>query len=225
MRVSVAFGAGAILVGASPCTVSLTKQLSVFPCTEGVNYGCTGAIGDAMMWTRATNSSNGCRGVFDCDGTPDVKCDVDGIGTHACKCGGTPAGLRLPSFLSHNMVLQRGNASLWGWATPSETVKVTVSGVNGAPVATASAVAAAGNGAWRVSLLVSALPNTTVSVTSSAGAGRPGSGRSSLALTNVAFGDVFLCSGQSNSECAVLLRTSRVNVRLCAQRRIALLRP
>jgi hypothetical protein len=33
------------------------------------------------------------------------------VATHAA----VPAQLRMPSFISDNMVLQRGNATVWGW--------------------------------------------------------------------------------------------------------------
>ena len=40
--------------------------------------------------------------------------------------GGTADALRLPSFISSDMVLQRGRATLWGWAHANATVTVTV---------------------------------------------------------------------------------------------------
>ena len=52
-----------------------------------------------------------------------------------------PSTLRMPSFLSDNMVLQRGNASLWGWAAAGERIKVTVSAQGGSVLATATGVA------------------------------------------------------------------------------------
>jgi hypothetical protein len=100
--------------------------------------------------------------------------------------------LRMPSFLSDNMVLQRGNASLWGWAAAGERIKVTVSAQGGSVLATATGIARAGDGAWAVSLQVPGpLPSSSIAVLAEAS-------NASLQLANVAFGDVFLCSGQSN---------------------------
>jgi len=99
--------------------------------------------------------------------------------------------LRLPSFLADNMVLQRGNATLWGWDAPGNTVSIRAVDVEGdVEIFSGSAMAGADDGAWRVSVPV-AEPhgNVTVTVTS---------GDEIAALRNVAFGDVYLCSGQSN---------------------------
>lgn len=99
------------------------------------------------------------------------------------------ANLRLPSFLASNMVLQRGNATIWGWAVAGESIEVTViDAAAGSPVANSSAVANAKDGSWRVSVRVDTpMTNTTVKVSTST--------KDSLSLTNVAFGDVILCSG------------------------------
>lgn len=99
--------------------------------------------------------------------------------------------LKVPSFLSDYMVLQRGNATVWGWDAPGNSVSVrVVNEEDGSELASVSALASKDEGAWRVLLSVaSALGNTTVVVSSSSG---------SVTLSNVAFGDVYLCSGQSN---------------------------
>ena len=103
--------------------------------------------------------------------------------------------LALPSFLSDHMVLQRGGAVLWGWATPGAVVVVTVKDSAGKVLATghgATAAAAAARGEWSVPITVSAAqPTSTVEVNA---------GSASVVLSDVAWGDVFLCSGQSNSE-------------------------
>lgn len=63
----------------SSCSVSLEQQLSHDSCALGKSFGCYD--GRAEMYT-----SNGCRGVFTCDGVKGVRCDVDGPGTHDCPC-------------------------------------------------------------------------------------------------------------------------------------------
>ena len=62
------------------CAVSLTKQLSVAPCTLGASFGCT--ADNASVWTDA-----GCRGDFSLNGAP-VTCDVNGTGEHTCPGAG-----------------------------------------------------------------------------------------------------------------------------------------
>jgi sialate O-acetylesterase len=100
---------------------------------------------------------------------------------------------RLPSFLSDHMVLQRGHGVVWGWAAPGEnvlaTVKADVTG-GGRVLAHASATAAA-DGAWQVTLSVEAQLTSVLEVRTAS---------VSVVLQDVAWGDVFLCSGQSNME-------------------------
>jgi sialate O-acetylesterase len=111
-----------------------------------------------------------------------------------------PDHLALPSFLSDHMVLQRGGAVLWGWAAPGSIVVVTVKDGAGKVLATGhgSAAAAAG-GDWSVPISVSE-PQPTSMVEVNAGS-------ASVLLSDVAWGDVFLCSGQSNSALAHVLRS------------------
>ena len=86
------------------------------------------------------------------------------------------------------MVLDRANATVWGvGAKPAATITVSLGGSASSWKATVSA-----DGAWTVSL--GGQPpgaGHTLSVKCSDG--------SSAQLTDVAFGDVLLCSGQSNS--------------------------
>eukprot|EP00936_MAST-01D_sp_MAST-1D-sp1_P000925 g925.t1 len=107
--------------------------------------------------------------------------------------GGTPDALRLPSFISSDMVLQRGRATLWGWAHANATVTVTVrsSAIDGRLLHAARAVAST-SGTWSTNVSQQeAVASTIVTISD---------GTSEIALANVAFGDVFLCSGQSNME-------------------------
>ena len=95
------------------------------------------------------------------------------------------AQIRLPRFFADGMVLQREtDIPLWGWATPS--ARLTVS-LNGAEVTTT----VRSDGTWNVMLPAQK-------------AGGPYeltvSGDGLLTLHDVLVGDVFLCSGQSNME-------------------------
>lgn len=108
----------------------------------------------------------------------------------------------LPEFFDSNMVLQRDTPARVYSSTgnPGETVTVTAvkDGGYGDTTTSASTVVPA-NGSWVVSLPPQkASTGWTVTVT----AGRDLSKRTTV-LKNVAFGDVYLCSGQSNMEVRV----------------------
>ena len=103
------------------------------------------------------------------------------------------SGVTLPRVFGSNMVLQRDmQAPIWGWAPAGEEITITLSAeAEGAePVSTTTAVADA-DGNWQVKL-----PAMT--------AGGPYTlrieGSNTLELTNVLFGEVWVCSGQSNME-------------------------
>ena len=96
--------------------------------------------------------------------------------------------LTLPVVFSSNMVLQRApyNATLWGEAPSASQVTVTL---NGTQVGMAMSDQ---TGRWLVRLDVQkASTGNTLVVTD---------GMTVLTFTGVAFGDVYLCSGQSNME-------------------------
>ena len=102
----------------------------------------------------------------------------------------------LPRVISNNMVLQRDmQAPIWGWASAGEEITVTLSaeaeGVE--PISTTTAVADA-DGNWQTKLPAMA-------------AGGPYTlrikGSNTLELTNVLFGEVWVCSGQSNMQWSV----------------------
>lgn len=106
------------------------------------------------------------------------------------------AEVTLPHVIGSNMVLQRDmQAPIWGWAAPGEEVNITLSaeaeGVE--PISTTTAVADA-EGNWQVKLPAMA-------------AGGPYTlrikGSNTLELTNVLFGEVWVCSGQSNMQWSV----------------------
>ncbi|MEI6077890.1 MAG: sialate O-acetylesterase [Verrucomicrobiota bacterium] len=91
------------------------------------------------------------------------------------------------------MVLQRDAADpVWGWVTPGTTVTVKVYDQNSAPVQTNSAVAGV-DGKWQVSVGPFGLVanNAAYSITIS-------DGITTITLTDILIGDVWLFSGQSN---------------------------
>lgn len=115
---------------------------------------------------------------------------------HDSAATATQGALRLPTILAPNMLLQRGvPAQIWGWAAPGATVRVALDG-GAAPVS----VHAKPDGTF-----VAVLPaqpaalNRALTVTCSTCSQDLGSSRS-IVLNNVAFGDLYLCSGQSNME-------------------------
>ena len=106
----------------------------------------------------------------------------------ACASTGTGATpLSVSNTLGSNMVLQRGRpAPIWGWATNGAAVAVEF---RGSSLRTTAGV----DGLWKVALppQPATLTPAEIKVTS---------GSVDITLTNVVFGDVILCSGQSNME-------------------------
>ena len=107
----------------------------------------------------------------------------------AITCFGTPstvlAEVRLPHVFGSHMVFQREKPlTIWGWATPGETVTVQL----GAATQTAQAN---DRGEWKVVLpAMEAGGPYTLTV----------SGSSTVKYDDVMVGEVWLCSGQSNME-------------------------
>jgi len=96
------------------------------------------------------------------------------------------ADVKLPAILGSNMVLQQDtDVTLWGWAEPGE--KITVN----PDWRSASSVAADEQGRWRIALrtLRADKPHTLTI-----------QGNNTIELKNILFGEVWLCSGQSNME-------------------------
>src|SRR5260221_3071699 len=93
--------------------------------------------------------------------------------------------IKVPRLISDGMVLQRGvKIKLWGWATPNEKITLQFSGKEFNAVADA-------NGRWIIHL-----PRQS--------AGGPYEmnfiASNKIQVKNILFGDVWLCSGQSNME-------------------------
>ena len=98
------------------------------------------------------------------------------------------ATLVLPTFLASHMALQRSpmSANLWGWGAAKSTVSVKL---DGKAVGNASVD---GDGSWELALPPQpASTGRTIEISS---------GNESLTLEDIVFGDVYLCSGQSNME-------------------------
>lgn len=101
------------------------------------------------------------------------------------------AQIKLPEIVSSNMVLQRNsNINLWGWASPSEKITIKTSWIK-----KEINVIANNDGAWKVEVATtdSRAPQTV----------KIKSKNSNITLDNILFGEVWLCSGQSNMEMPV----------------------
>ena len=99
------------------------------------------------------------------------------------------AELRLPALVSDHMVLQRDvGAPIWGWAVPGEKVTVKLDSDEQTVVADAQ-------GAWRAQLRPTPAggPHRIV-ITGDL------PDEKAVTLSDVLFGDVWVCSGQSNME-------------------------
>ncbi len=108
-----------------------------------------------------------------------------GILLLAAQSTNVRADVRLPKIFGSNMVLQRDMAvPVWGWAAPGEAVTVSIAGQEVKTTADTS-------GQWRVKLAPLAAPGPyTLTITA----------KNSVTFTNVAVGEVWLCSGQSNMD-------------------------
>ena len=169
----------------------------------GVLSNDTDPNSDAMSALLVTAPSNGILTSFSADGAfvyqPNPEFTgidsftyqaTDGsltgnVATVTLNVSGTP--LQLPHLLQSNMVLQRNQPiPVWGWGPVGETVSVVLSsGQSDTAVVDV-------DGRWEVALASMAATNGPLTLTISA----PGS---STTLTNLAVGDVFFCSGQSNA--------------------------
>lgn len=106
----------------------------------------------------------------------------------ALLAGTAAAELKLPSIIGSNMVLQRNQKlPIWGWDSPGTEVTVSI----GEQVAKGKAD---DEGRWLVHLTpLQAAESLEMKI----------EGTNSLVLSNVAVGEVWLCSGQSNMEWTV----------------------
>ncbi len=94
------------------------------------------------------------------------------------------AELRLPKIVSDGMILQRNEkVAIWGWSDPGSAVKISFGKQELKAVANAA-------GKWSVSLPPQPAGGTHTFVI--------GSKKERIVIKNVLFGDVWLCTGQSN---------------------------
>jgi sialate O-acetylesterase len=103
------------------------------------------------------------------------------------------ASVRLPALISDGMILQRDQKiSVWGWAKPGEQVTVTFNQrschINAGPA-----------GTWKTVLPAHQAGGPYIMTIT---------GENQLVIRDILFGDVWLCSGQSNME--YILKRSQV---------------
>ena len=95
------------------------------------------------------------------------------------------AQIKLPKLISNGMVLQRNDATkIWGWASPNEAVSLQFKGKWYSAKADTT-------GSWAIKLPPQKAGGPYQMVFSAS---------NKIILNDVLFGDVFLCSGQSNME-------------------------
>ncbi len=99
------------------------------------------------------------------------------------------ARIKLPAIVGSNMVLQRGaEVKIWGWTSPGETVTIECSWISGFIETTADST-----GKWQKKIQTNTSRNVqTISISDK---------ESTVKLENILFGEVWLCSGQSNMQC------------------------
>ncbi|MBK6976110.1 MAG: polysaccharide deacetylase family protein [Cytophagaceae bacterium] len=91
--------------------------------------------------------------------------------------------IRVPSLISDNMVLQRDKpVKVWGWASPKEKISLTHNKKTIKTTATPE-------GKWEIVLPAQSAATGQEIVLK---------GKNEIRIKNVAFGDVYFCSGQSN---------------------------
>ncbi|RKU37586.1 9-O-acetylesterase [Candidatus Poribacteria bacterium] len=106
------------------------------------------------------------------------------------------AEVTLPRVIGSNMVLQRDmEVPIWGWASAGEEVTIILNteNVESEPLFSTTAVADA-EGNWRTKLPAMAAGGPYILKVSSS---------NTLELTNILFGEVWVCSGQSNMQWSV----------------------
>jgi sialate O-acetylesterase len=109
-----------------------------------------------------------------------------GILTIALAVAVAPAAVRLPAVVGNNMVLQRGRpVAIWGWDTPGRKVTVKFAGRD-------KAATAGDDGKWAVALDAMEASAKPADMTIA--------GSTTVTLTGILVGEVWLCSGQSNME-------------------------
>lgn len=98
------------------------------------------------------------------------------------------AEVKLPAIVSSDMVLQRNTiVVLWGWADANEDITIDASWLK-----EKLNIKADKNGDWRIEVMTTNSKDAqTINITSK---------ESNITLNNILFGEVWLCSGQSNMQ-------------------------
>ena len=120
-----------------------------------------------------------------------------------------PISFAISASLGSNMVLQRAPqaATVWGFAAPGATVKTTFLGNSYTSTAGADSV-------WRQALPPQQATTAPATITFT-----PSTGEAAVTITNVLFGDVYICSGQSSAS-----RAARCCAQCAPAARVCLLR-
>ena len=101
------------------------------------------------------------------------------------------AEVKLSGLFTNNMVLQQNSkVKVWGWANPGEKISVTTSWSQSVKKTTANS-----NGEWSVSLKTLDYKNDAQSLKVS--------GENTITISNILFGEVWFCSGQSNMDTTI----------------------
>ncbi len=132
------------------------------------------------------------------------------------------AKVKLPAIVSSNMVLQRNTTiTLWGWANANEQISIKTSWINETLNTKADK-----QGHWKIEVkTTNSKDSQSINITSK---------DSNINLKNILFGEVWLCSGQSNMEQPVkgyngqptfggqmaLLKSKNTNLRLFSVNKI-----
>jgi sialate O-acetylesterase len=109
----------------------------------------------------------------------------------AAISAGLVSGLTLPAIFGNSALLQRDSPfQIWGSDTVGTTVKVVFLGSTYQSTTNAA-------GSWSVSLPATPATATPIDIAISSSSG------ATLTLSDIVFGDLFVCSGQSNMELSV----------------------
>jgi sialate O-acetylesterase len=109
-------------------------------------------------------------------------------------CHRASAEVRLPALFSDNVVLQRDlPLPVWGWADPGEQVEVSLRGLSRVAIADRE-------GRWRVTFAGMAAGGPFDMTVTGNGTSEKKDTAKKITISNVLFGDVWVCSGQSNME-------------------------
>ena len=113
------------------------------------------------------------------------------IGLMAICATTAVADVKLPAVLGDHMVMQRGaKATIWGWADPGEKVSVGPSWQS-FPI---KPTTAGKDGKWKISVNTIGAPGPhSITIV----------GKNTIKLKDIMFGEVWVCSGQSNMQWAM----------------------